>query len=88
MSIISKIKFLYLKWKYRNAPPEVVLGKLQESVNKVVDSLEKAWESKPENLPMEEQMRLNEILKRSREMQDSVNKILDKEQKETDHNQQ
>ena len=88
MSIFQKIKFLYLKWKYRNAPPEVVLGKLKESVNKVVDSLEKAWESKPEDLPMEEQMRLSEILEKSRQMQNSVKKILDKEQKEKDHSQQ
>ena len=88
MSILSKVKFLYLRWKYRNAPPEIVMGKLKENVNKVVDSLEKAWESKPEDLPMEEQMKLSEILEKFHQMQNSVNKILDKEQKKTDHSQQ
>ena len=81
MSLLQKIKFLYLKWKYRNAPPEVVIGKLKESVNKVVDSLEKAWERKPEDLPMEAQMRLSEILNKSRQMKNSVSKILNKTEK-------
>jgi len=71
---LQKLRVFYLKWKYRNAPPELLMQKTLESADKTIDALENAWLHRPDDLPLEEQRKLQEAIEQAKELRRQIQK--------------
>lgn len=70
--LLEKLRLLYLRWKYRNAPPELILQKTLESADKAIDALENAWLHRPDDLPIEEQKKLQDAIEQAKELRRQI----------------
>ncbi|HCJ67354.1 MAG TPA: hypothetical protein DHV62_08555 [Elusimicrobia bacterium] len=69
---IEKLKLFYLRWKYRNAPPEIILQKTLENADKTIDALENAWLHRPDDLPLEAQKQLQDTIEQAKELRRQI----------------
>jgi len=79
--LFQKLRLLYLKWKYRNAPPELILQKTLESADKTIDALENAWLHRPDDLPIEEQKKLQDAIEQAKELRRKIQQSFRKKNK-------
>lgn len=68
MGLKEKLKLFYLRWKYRNASRELIIERTLEGADKMIDSLEKSWSYRPDNLPLEEQEKLQDAIEEAKEL--------------------
>lgn len=77
-AIKVRLWFLWLLIKYRgkkNIPPEEIFGAARQSMDRMIENLQKALRSAPDGVNYEELQELTDVLEKAEEMREGLNAL-------------